>query len=109
MTKIKVAVIGFLLILVITCLGTIVAASQTNLFRRLYDNLVLYNRGHYLSCDELPTETHVRGVLEGHQDTICTIKEVNPGLVGVDIDTWTYPGKVESSFSPMNFVVEIKS
>ena len=95
MTKTKVAVVGLLLILAITCLGTVIAAKQANLFRRLYDDLVLDNRGHYLSCDELPSETQVRAVLEGHQDTIRTIEEVNPGLVGVDIDTWTCPGKAD--------------
>jgi hypothetical protein len=60
--------------------------------------LILDNRNHYLSCEELPTVAEVRRVLVAHQDVIDKIKQVNPGFVGVEVDTSTCPGKADIIF-----------
>lgn len=83
-------------ITIVACIGVIaVVEVQTKIIRRAYDNLVLDNRNHYLPCKKLPTEAEASRVVEQHQDTIRVIKQVNPGFVGVDIDTWTCPGRAD--------------
>ena len=77
------------------CLGAIALEAQTKAVRRLYDNWILDNRGHYLPCDRLPGEAEVRLVLQQHADTVQAIERVNPGLVGADMDTSTCPGKAD--------------
>ena len=69
--------------------------SQTNFLRRLYDNIVLDNEGHYLPCEKLPSEQETLALLEQHQETIHAIEAVNPGLVGVEVDSWTCPGRAD--------------
>jgi hypothetical protein len=82
-------------ILVLACLGVFVVEAQTKVIRRALDNYIYDNENHYLPCDELPTEAEVRAVVQGHQDIIQAIEEVNPGLVGVEIDTSICPGKAD--------------
>jgi hypothetical protein len=53
------------------------------------------NENHYLPCDKLPTESEVRAIVQQHQDIIQAIEQVNPGLVGVDVDSLTCPGKAD--------------
>jgi Holliday junction resolvasome RuvABC endonuclease subunit len=91
---VKVGVILVLAIL-IACIGFLVIEAQTKIIRRAYDNFILDNENHYLPCEKLPTETEVSKVLQEHQDMIRAIEQVNPGLVGVDIDTMTCPGKAD--------------
>jgi len=67
--------------------------------RKTYDEVVLDNRNHYLSCEQLPSESEVRQVMEAHQDVIERIEQVNPGFVGVEVDTSTCPGKADIIFS----------
>jgi hypothetical protein len=79
---------------IIACIGVIaVIEVQTKIIRRAYDNFVLDNKNHYLPCEKLPTEAEVRKIVEQHQVTIRAIEQVNPGFVGVDIDTWTCSGR----------------
>jgi hypothetical protein len=71
---------------------------QTKFLRRLYDEVLLDNRNHYLSCEQLPPESDVRQVIETHQDVIVRIEQINPGFVGVEVDTSTCPGKADIIF-----------
>ena len=82
-------------IIVLACLGVFVVEAQTKVIRRALDNYIYDNENHYLPCDELPTEAEVRAVVQQHQDIIQAIEEVNPGLVGVEIDTSICPGKAD--------------
>jgi len=91
----KKILLRLLALAMLICLGALVIESQTNIIRRLYDNLVLDNTNHYLSCNELPTEKETISVLQGHQDVVHAIEAVNPGLVGIDIDSLTCPGKAD--------------
>ena len=79
----------------ICCLGAVLVIVNTNLVRRLYNNLILDNRDHFLSCEELPSLSEVTWVVENHANAIEEIKRVNPGFVVVRIDTTTCPGKAD--------------
>jgi hypothetical protein len=82
----------------IFCVGIWIIEVQTRFLIRTYDNVVLDNRNHYLSCEQLPSEAEVRQVMETHQDVIKKIEQINPGFVGVEIDTSTCPGKADILF-----------
>ena len=87
-----------LVMVLILCVGIWILETQTKFFRKTYDEVVLDNRNHYLSCEELPTEAEVRQVMEAHQDVIARIEQINPGFVGVELDTSTCPGKADIIF-----------
>ena len=95
MSKSRKIIIVLLVFISITCLGAGIIETQTHVIHRLYDNLVLDNKGHYLSCAELPTESEVLAVLDQHQDSIRAIQEVNPGLVGMEVDSFSCPGRAD--------------
>lgn len=71
---------------------------QTKTLRRYFDDVVLDNQGHYLGCDELPTQAEVEAVMEAHQDIIREIEGINPGLVDVYSDSGQCPGKADIVF-----------
>ena len=64
----------------------------------MYDEVILDNRNHYLSCNQLPSEAEVRQVMETYQDVIKKIEQINPGFVGVEIDMSICPGKADILF-----------
>jgi len=66
--------------------------------RKTYDEVVLDNRNHYLSCEQLPSESEVRQVMEAHQDVIEKIEQISPGFIGVEMDASTCPGKADIIF-----------
>lgn len=80
------------------CIVAWMLESQTNFLRKIYDAVILDNRNHYLSCEQLPSEEEVRRVMDAHQDVIQKIEQVNPGFVGVEMDTVTCPGKADILF-----------
>lgn len=86
------------IILAALCLAAIVVESQAKIFHRLYDNYILDNRNHYLSCSALPSESEVFAVIDQHQELIQAIEAVHPGQVGMEIDTFTCPGKADILF-----------
>lgn len=85
----------FLALVILLCLGAVVIEARTKIIRRTIDNVVYDNRNHYLTCEQLPVEIEVRKVVAEHQDVIQQIEQVNPGLVGMEIDTSTCPGKAD--------------
>lgn len=82
----------------VLCVSMWMVESQTNFLRKIYDNMILDNRNHYLSCEQLPSEEEVRRVMEAHQDSIKRIEQINPGLVGVEMDTTACPGRADILF-----------
>lgn len=76
----------------------VLVESQTHFVQRSFDDIVLDNRGHYLECDELPTQAEVDAVMKTHQDVIREIEEINPGLVGVYSDSGQCLGKADIVF-----------
>jgi len=95
MSKSRKIIASILLLMAAVSLGAIAIESQTRIIRRSYDNLVLDNRNHYLPCEKLPTEAEVRAILQQHQDIVQAIEQVNPGHVGVDVDSSVCPGKAD--------------
>ena len=91
-------VFAALLLTLILCVGIWILEAQTKFLRRSYDEIVLDNRNHYLSCTQLPTEGEVRQVMEAHWDAVERINQINPGFVGMEIDTSTCPGKADILF-----------
>ena len=87
-----------LAMLLIVCVGLWILEAQTKFFRKFYDEVILDNRNHYLSCDQLPFEAEVRQVMQANQGTIERIEQINPGFVGVEMDASTCPGKADILF-----------
>lgn len=84
-------VIGLLLI----CATITIIEARFKVVQRSYDNFVLDNRNHYLSCKDIPIQAEVERIVEQHQDVIQQIKQVAPGFVGVEIDTSICNGKAD--------------
>ena len=80
-------IIAIISVVVVAFLCLVVVEAQTKVLRHTIDNFVYDNKNHYLSCEKLPTEAEVRKIAQEHQDVIQAIEKVNPGLVGVEIDT----------------------
>ena len=87
-----------LLLILVLCAGVWILEAQTKVIRRAYDEIILDNRSHYLSCNQLPWEDKVRRVVEEHQGVIKRIEQINPGFVGVEMDTSICPGKADILF-----------
>jgi hypothetical protein len=95
MKKKPVTPFSVLVILVLICSGLVLAWFKSNTIRGLYNELVLDNKDHFLSCAELPPVAEVEQVVDSHRDAIDQIKQVNPGSVFVEIDSTTCPGKAD--------------
>ena len=89
--NISLLIIGLLLL----CGVGAFVESQFHVLQRIYDNFIMDNRNHYLSCSDLPTKSEVERIIEQHQDVIQQIQQVAPGFVGVEIDASTCDGKVD--------------
>jgi hypothetical protein len=87
-----------LVLALILCVGTLIVEAQTKILLKTYDQVILDNRNHYLSCEQLPLEVEVRRVMEAHQNVIVRINQINPGYVGTEIDTSTCPDKADILF-----------
>ena len=82
----------------VLCMGIWILEVQTKFIRKTYDEVILDNRNHYLSCEQLPTDAEVRQVLDQHRDLIKKIEQIHPGSVGVEMDTSVCPGKADLIF-----------
>ena len=91
-------VLVVLVLTLILCMGIWILEAQTKFLRKIYDEVIMDNRNHYLACDQLPSEHEVRQVIEAHQDVIEKIKQIKPGFVGVEMDTSICPGKADILF-----------
>ena len=87
-----------LILALILCMGIWILEAQTKFFRKIYDEVILDNRNHYLSCEQLPSEYEVRQVMKTHQDVIEEIEQINPGFVSMEVDTSICLGKADILF-----------
>ena len=92
------SILAVLVLTLILCMGIWILEAQTKFLRKIYDEVIMDNRNHYLACDQLPSEAEVRQVMEMHQEVIKKIEQVNPGFVGVEINTYTCPGRADILF-----------
>lgn len=74
-------------LVLIVCVGILFVETQTKIVRRLIDNVIYDNQNHYLPCEQLPPISEVERIIQEHQDVIQQIEAVNPGLVGVEVNT----------------------
>jgi hypothetical protein len=81
----QIAILAVLLVAVACCLVALLAVANRRLVVGWYDNLVLGNKVHFLSCDDLPSLSEVEQGVAEHQDTIQKIERVNPGFVWVEV------------------------
>lgn len=79
--------IFILSIVLMICLGILIVETQTKITRQWIDNVIYDNRNHYLSCKRLPLLPEVENIIQEHQDVIQQIEAVNPGLVGIEVNT----------------------
>ena len=60
---------------------------QVKTLRRTLDDVLYDNRFHYISCEKLPSIAKVEKVIAEHQDVVRQIEAVNPGFVGIEVNT----------------------
>jgi hypothetical protein len=91
-------IIIFLLILISLCVVVILIETQNHTIRSIFDDFIYDNKNHYLPCEKLPSRDEVTKIIAEHQNAIKEIEAVNPGLVGIEIDTTTCQGKADLIF-----------
>lgn len=91
----KKALICVLLAAVFLCSALVILESQRMPLRRFFDEAILDNKNHYLPCQQLPTLSEVEKVMTAHQDVVKQIEEINPGLVGIYVDSTQCSGKAD--------------
>ena len=93
MNKKRRVLILVVVVLLLACIGMLLIEILLHPLRRAYDNVILDNYNHYLPCSMLPAEEKVLQVVDEHRVEITAIEQIDPGSVGVEIDTGTCPGK----------------
>ena len=81
--------------LLLICALAAMIEWQFHILQSAYDEFVMDNRNHYLSCEDLPSRTEAERIVEGHKDVIQRIEQVAPESVGVEIDSLTCEGKAD--------------
>ena len=69
--------------------------QRSKVIRHFLDNVVYNNYNHYMPCAKWPAEEEVQQTLDTYDETIQSIHSVNPGNVGIEVDTYTCPGKAD--------------
>jgi len=86
-----------ILLIVLGMIGAIILEKQTHILQKTIDDRVYDNRGHYLSCEELPPLSDVERIVAENHSLIQAIEQVNPGFIFVTINS-PCPGKGELIF-----------
>ena len=60
---------------------------QAKIIRQTLDDVLYDNRFHHISCEKLPSIAEVEKVIVEHQDVIRQIEAVDPGFVGIEVNT----------------------
>jgi len=60
---------------------------QAKIIRQTLEDVLYDNRFHRISCEKLPSIAEVEKVIAEHQDVIRQIEAVNPGFVGIEVNT----------------------
>jgi hypothetical protein len=92
--SILIIVLAFALV----CIGAFIAFELIEQpIRHWVDDLLYDNYNHYLSCEDLPLIDEVEAVVAIHKDTLDQIDQINPGLVGWNVEE-TCSGKGDILF-----------
>lgn len=76
-----------LLLIILGILGAIILESQTHILQKTIVDRIYDNRGHYLSCEELPALADVERIVAEKHSLIQAIEQVNPGFIFVTINS----------------------
>lgn len=79
--------VGTASLILITCVIFLLIETQTKVVRRWIDNIIYDNQNHYLPCEQLPLVSEVEKIVQEHQGIIQQIEAVNPGQVGIEVNT----------------------
>ena len=60
---------------------------QSKVIRKTLDDVLYDNRFHYIPCKKLPSIAEVEKIIAEHQNFIRQIEAINPGFVGVEVNT----------------------
>lgn len=71
----------------LVCIAILFLESQTWIVRRWVDDAVYDNWNHYLACEDLPSVAEAERIISENQDVIHQIEVINPGYVGVELDS----------------------
>lgn len=85
--RVQLPIFTAVVVLVAACVGVLILEAQTKMMRRWIDDVIYDNQNHYLDCEQLPSRAKVMKVLEEHHDVIQQIEAVNPGFVGIEVNT----------------------
>lgn len=91
--KKKRRVLILVVVVLLACIGMMLIEILLHPLLRTYDSVIMDNRNHYLPCSMLPAEEKVLQVVDEHRAEITAIEQIDPGSVGVEVDTGTCPGK----------------
>jgi len=87
-----------ILVDILICLGFLLFFEFKNHpLMHWLDNLLYDNYNHYLKCEELPLIEDIEAVVSLHQDILAQIEQINPGLVGWEVEE-TCPGRGDILF-----------
>lgn len=73
MKKFKIITLSFVLLTALL----VAQEFKLHLLGRVWNEFVLDNYDHYLSCDELPTKEYVQSVLEANQELVDRIQKID--------------------------------
>src|SRR4030042_3213782 len=86
----KRSILIFLGFIVILCICMTIIEVRSRVLRRIIDDKIYDNKYHYISCEKLPSLSEVEKTYSSNIDVIRRIEEVNPGLVGAEIQSPYY-------------------
>ena len=84
-------IVAFLL----ACGLVLFSEARFQTIQRGYDEFVLDDHNHYLTCEDLPSSTAVETTVQEHADVIQEIQEIAPGVVGIEVDSSACVGKAD--------------
>ena len=83
---------------ILICLGVFLIFEFTkHPLMHWLDDLLYDNYNHYLKCEDLPLIEDIEAVVALHQDSLAQIDQLNPGLVGWEVED-TCPGRGDILF-----------
>jgi hypothetical protein len=68
-------------------------ANSNHFVHRIIENVLYDNYHHYLQCEELPDLKTVEYKFSKYQDTVKQIEDLAEGLVTIQVDADSCPGK----------------
>ena len=82
-------------VLFLAALAVIIVEANTYYVRDLLYLDVYGSKPHRIPCEDWPTPSEVRQILDEHSDIVRRIEMINPGGIKVEINNRTCPGKAD--------------